>query len=300
MFDISIIIVTFNSVDVITKCLSHIRNDIESLEVEIIIIDNHSEDKTLLEIKQFLSSNKSNPVIKLIENKENLGYAKAVNQGLKIADGDFILLINPDVFIVNGFFRKSIQFLSEEKDTGLIAPQHISLNNDVISSCREFPNHLILLWDIIGLSKLFKKSRVFGRWRMGYFDFKSTKEVDQPMGACLFGKRDIINKIGFMDERFSMFFNDVDWCRRFKEKGYKIIFYPEIKVYHIVGHSVMQKRYAMIFYSHYGFFLYFLKYFKKWWQRLLNVFFGIILFIGVIVRIGILFIKNIVYSVMIC
>jgi len=291
MVDISIIIVTFNSAGVIKKCLSCIKNNIDSFNIELIIIDNNSEDETLAAVKDYFPISQKSPTLRIIENLKNIGYAGGVNQGLRIASGDFILLINPDVFITDGFFNRIVDFFNESSDIGLVAPQHLSMENKIIPSCREFPDHLTLLWEITGLSILFKRSKIFGKWRMGYFDYKSKMEVDQPMGSCLMGRKKVINEIGFMDERFTMFFNDVDWCRRFKENGYKVVFNPEIKMYHLVGHSVMQKRYSMILYSHLAFFLYLQKYYKKWWHRILNILSGIILFTTVFIRIAILLFK---------
>ncbi|NVM03120.1 MAG: glycosyltransferase family 2 protein, partial [Candidatus Helarchaeota archaeon] len=259
--------------------------------IELIIIDNNSEDETLSMVRDFFPISQKNPTLKIIENSENIGYARAVNQGLRIASGDYVLLINPDVFITDGFFKESVDFLTEYRDVGLVAPQHLSMEKRIIPSCREFPDHLTLLWEITGLSILFKNSKIFGRWRMGYFDYKSKREVDQPMGSCLMGRKKVVDEIGFMDERFTMFFNDVDWCRRFKENGFKVVFNPEIKVYHILGHSIKQKKFSMIFYSHFAFFLYLQKYYKKWWQRILNILSGVILFNTALVRIIILFFK---------
>ena len=291
MVDISIIIVTFNSAGVIKKCLSCIKNNIVSFNVELIIIDNNSEDETLAVVEDIFPISKKSPTLRIIENSKNIGYAGGVNQGLRIASGDFILLINPDVFITDGFFNRIIDFFDESRDIGLVAPQHLSMGNKIIPSCREFPDHLTLLWEITGLSILFKRSKIFGKWRMGYFDHKSKMEVDQPMGSCLMGRKKVINEIGFMDERFTMFFNDVDWCRRFKENGYKVVFNPEMKVYHLVGHSVMQKRYSMILHSHLAFFLYLQKHYKKWWHRILNILSGIVLFTTAFIRIVVLLFK---------
>jgi len=127
---------------------------------------------------------------------------------------------------------------------------------------------------------------------MGYFDHTYKKGVDQPMGACLIARKEVIDAIGLMDERFRMFFSDVDWCIRCKEKGFKIVFNPDIKVYHILGHSVMKKRVKMILSSHFAFFLYLQKYFKKRHQCFLNYFFGILLFIGAFTRIILLLMKK--------
>ena len=285
MVAISIIIVTFKSADLIEKCLSCIKKNENSFKIELVIIDNNSNDDTLLNIRKFSSQNHRNLTIKVIENSENTGFAYAVNQGLTEACGDFILLLNPDVFLFNGFLKQAVGSLNEDCEMGLIAPQHLSLKNEIIPSCREFPGYSILLWEITGLSILFNRSKIFGRWRMGYFDHKSVREVDQPMASCLLGKKEVIDKIGPMDERFTIFFNDVDWCRRFKEKGYKVIFNPEIKIYHLVGHSVRQKKYSMILHSHFEFYLYLKKYYKKWWHKLLNLLSGSVLFVTAFIRI---------------
>lgn len=289
MIDISVIIVAYNSADVIERCLSEIRTNADSLVVEVILIDNNSQDNTLPVVRQFSSDIKSGLILHIIENQNNYGYTYAVNQGLKKAGGKIIMLLNPDVFLTDGFLTKSVSLLNEGNNTGFIAPQHISLENKIIPSCREFPDYSALLWEITLLSRVFKKSKVFGKWRMCYFDHTYKRDVDQPMGACLIGKKETVDKIGLMDERFKMFFSDVDWCRRCAELGLERTFNPDIKVHHIVGHSVRQRKVLMILSSHYAYFLYLQKYFNKRGQKIINYIFGVILFVSALLRI--LFLK---------
>lgn len=284
MSDVSIIIVTYNSADVIKTCLSRIRDNAYSLQVEVILVDNNSQDDTLAVVEQFSRDIQGTLILHIIRNQKNIGYAPAVNQGLRKMNSNIVILLNPDVFLTDNFLSKVCSFLT--RDTiGFIAPQHLALDNTVVPSCREFPDYLTFVWDITGLSRLLKNSEIFGKWRMGYFDHTYRRDVDQPMGACLIAKKETIDLIGQMDEQFVMFFSDVDWCKRCEVNNLKRIFEPDLKVHHIVGHSIQQKKQRMILSSHYAYFLYLRKYFTKWWQQILNYIFGVLLLITALLRI---------------
>ncbi|RKY86726.1 hypothetical protein DRQ09_05680 [candidate division KSB1 bacterium] len=125
---------------------------------------------------------------------------------------------------------------------------------------------------------------------MGYFDHKTQREVQQPMGACLFTTKKVVDKVGFFDERFKMFFSDVDWCYRVHKAGYKIVFLPVAKVIHYQGHSINKNRFRMIIQSHRDFYLYYKKYFKN---RIVNFLYMIILVITVPPRFLIVLIQKI-------
>lgn len=285
--NLSIIIVTYNSGSFIEKCLLSIKENNPLSPCEVIIVDNASTDDTTSLVNSFikdLTDQKDNSYI-LIQNRENAGYAAANNQALRLAKGGYIMLLNPDTELMPNSTSILKSYLETHPDTAITAPQMLNPHGEIQPSCRNFPDHLSLLFEITGLSYLFKKNSLFNRWKMGYFDHEELMEVNQPMGSCIMIKRKAFEDVGYMDEQFEMFFNDVDWCRRFKEQGWKIVFIPDAKVKHYSGSSINMQKPEMIFKSHQGFYRYFKKYYRKLWYLPLNAVAGIILLISAPVRV---------------
>lgn len=275
---LSIIIVTWNSEEFIKKCLESIFNSKGSIDFEVMVIDNASQDGTIKIINEFKSE------VKLICNQKNLGYAKGNNQGIEIARGEYILLLNPDVELKEKCLQLMLDFMEEHKEIDALGPQLLNLNGTIQPSGREFPDFSILLWEISGLSFLFPKSRIFGRWRIGYFDFQTSREVDQPMGSCLLLRRKILERVGVLDENFPIFFNDVDLCYRIKKSGGKLYFFPEAKTFHYKGGSTQKVKPAMIASAHLSFFKFLFKYKKGILNKILVYFSGAVLLLTVLFR----------------
>jgi GT2 family glycosyltransferase len=234
-----------------------------NLSLEIIVVDNNSFDKTGRIVEQFY------PQVNLIQNKKNLGYAKANNQGIEEVRGEYILLLNPDTQVLEDALSLMYEFMEENPKIGALGPKLLNPDKSVQASCREFPTFSTLVWEFSGLSRLFPKSKIFGRWKMGYFDFDKPREVDQPMGSCLMLRRKTLDDVGIFDENFGMFFNDVDLCFRIKKRGWKIYFYPEAKVIHHKGASTKKAKAKMIWLSHLAFYEFFKKHKTGLTNRLL-------------------------------
>lgn len=261
---LSVIIVTWNSSNCIEDCLESLGGEDPNLEV--IVVDNDSQDGTQKIVREKF------PWVRLIENSENLGYAKANNQGIEQSTGEYILFLNPDTRFSRQTISKLMEFIQTHKEVGAVAPQLLNRDLSIQPSCREFPTLKILFWEFLGLSYLFPRSRTFGRWRMGYFDHRSLREVDQPMASCLLVPRKVLDEIGVFDERFPMFMNDVDLCYRIKKAGWPIIFFPEAKVIHWLGESTRKAKPKMIISSHRSIYHYFKKHHPSWVNELLGGF----------------------------
>jgi len=277
---VSVIIVTWNSSKCIDECLARLGRD--SSDVEVLVVDNNSQDGT-----QEIVSDRF-PWVRLIRNSENLGYAKANNQGIDESSGEYVLFLNPDVILNDQALPKMIALAQTNPEVGALAPQLLYPDLTVQPSCRAFPTLRMMVWEFLGLSHLFPKSKTFASWRMGYFDHTSIREVDQPMGSCLMVPRRVLTQVGIFDDHFPMFMNDVDLCYRIKKAGLPILFFPEASAIHRLGESTSKVKPKMIISSHRSIY----RYFKKHHPSLMNEFLGSLLVVAAFVRVALLKLKS--------
>ena len=261
--DLSIIIVTYNNEASIRSCLNSLPW--ETVNFNACLIDNRSTDTTISIIEEF-GRKLSKDRLVLISNNRNIGYAGGINQGLELCTGEFIMLLGPDTAALPGSFAKLLLFMQSNRKAGIAAPQLINKNGEVQPSCRRFPTYKDLIIELSGLPRLFPK-KFRPAWKMWDFDHRTRAEVDQPEASCLIVRRAAFKDVGFMDEQFPIFFNDVDWCRRYKKNGWKIFFFPEARIEHLRGGSILSNRVPMIWKSHQGFYRYFRKYSDKQQQK---------------------------------
>ncbi|MDD4995902.1 MAG: glycosyltransferase family 2 protein [Patescibacteria group bacterium] len=232
---LSIIIVSWNVKALLERCLDSVFRNLNDLEAEILVVDNNSQDGS----QEYLKSRQSYN-LKIILNNRNFGFSQANNQALKQAKGEYILFLNPDTEIIDDVCRQAIQLLQQNKDWGLIGCQLIGPDNRIQSSVRTFPsvgNQLILL---LKLQYLLPGLRTLKRYFRQDFNYDQIAEVDQVAGAFMMTKKEVLEQIGSFDERFHLWFEDVDFCYRLKQVGYKIIYYPRRKVIHYGGQSFNQ------------------------------------------------------------
>ncbi len=246
---VGVLIVTYNSEADISACLDSVKTA-SSSPVHVVVVDNASVDKTTALIEQ------SHPTVTLIRNSENRFYAAANNQGLPHALRPFVLLLNPDVVLPVGGIDAMVQLLDRHPGHAAVAPMLQGVDGRRQASLRELPRLDTLWFDLLGLSFLFPHSRTFGRWRMGYFDGRTQRDVLQPMASCLLVRREVLTALGLFDERFPMFFNDVDWCHRVHQAGWKITYTPDIIARHRGGASTRQRKLRMIWMSHFAYYRY--------------------------------------------
>jgi GT2 family glycosyltransferase len=278
---LSAIVVTWNSAEHIGECLRSLREAWPSAQV--IVVDNASRDRTVEVLRREF------PDVCLIQNTGNLGYARANNQGIERSNGEYLLFMNPDTRMREGL-EMMIDYLAAHAETGAISPQLLNSDLTIQQSCREFPTLTSLLWEFTGLSRLFPGGRWFGRWKMGYFDHRSQREVDQPMASCLLVPRRVCELVGRFDERFPMFMNDVDLCYRIKNANLSIVFFPDAKAIHLLGGSTRKAKARMILSSHWSIYRYFKKHHPSW----LNEPLGAVLLVSALLRITFLRVRRFV------
>ncbi|MBN1154760.1 glycosyltransferase family 2 protein [candidate division KSB1 bacterium] len=279
--DISAIIVTYNSGHEIRECLSSLILSLKSYIAEIFIIDNASTDSTLQVVKLF---QEKYAFISFIKNESNYLYTHAINQGLSLAKGQFVLLLNPDTVVPETTFASLIPEFSDDEKLAVVAPQFHNSDGSIQPSCRRFPKHRDILFHLMGLNYLFPRSKLFNGWKMGDFDHKTKKYVEQPQGAFILVRAEAIKTIGFLDQQFPMFFSDVDWCHRFILDDWKIAFIPTVAIVHHQGRSVFRQRIPMIWSSHKSFYLYFKKYYPSGIWPFVNAVTGLLLSLMAAVR----------------
>ncbi len=279
---LSVLVVTYNSGDTIQSCLESVLSELNQISGEVIVVDNHSTDDTP-DILQSLSDEHANLNIQL--NPVNRGFAIGNNQALAKAQGAQILILNPDTFLQTGVLKGLLEELEKDEQIGIVAPQLQFPDGRIQKTCRRFPRHSDVIYNVFGLAYFFPGSKIMNRWKMGDFDHKTRCQVDQPAGAALLIKGSLFRELGGFDSNFPMFFNDVDLCKRVKDQGHEIWYLPEYVIKHVGGGSVNQVKLKMTLSSQVSFFRYFEKHFTRLYQQPMNFLVGVLLYLSLIPRI---------------
>jgi|WetSurMetagenome_2_1015567.scaffolds.fasta_scaffold05961_5 GT2 family glycosyltransferase len=230
--DVSIVIVNWKVKDLLRQCLSSIGGATHDLLLEVIVVDNNSGDGSSEMIRQEF------PDVRLIANTENAGFARANNQGIAISRGRYILLLNPDTIVIGKSIPAMAAFLDGNREAGAVGPKIRFPDGTIQYTCaRNLPSLLTGFLDLSGLSYKFPKGRVTGSWQMGYWDHNDERDVDAISGACMMVKREVIDRIGLLDEKYFMYGEDIDWCFRIKRGGWKIRYLPTAEITHFAGQS---------------------------------------------------------------
>ncbi len=246
MIDLSIVIVNWNTKDFLLQCLESICQTVRRGSWEILMIDNGSSDGSGEAAK------KSFPSIQLIENGINLGFAKAVNQGLQQSSGRNILLLNPDVRLKGGAIERVLYFMETHSEVGVSGGQLLNEDGSKQNSIANFPSLATELLNKSLLKRMLPK-RFPGKGR----NYSEPIEVDSVIGACMMVRREAMEQVGLLDEDYFLFLEETDWCYRMKRAGWKVYHLPEVEIYHFQGKSaeVEKKRAKVEYYrSRYHFF----------------------------------------------
>jgi O-antigen biosynthesis protein len=243
---LSVVIVSYNVQSFLKQCLNSIYQSDNIDNFEIIVVDNYSFDNTVKMIKT------EYPNVKLVENDKNLGFAKAVNIGVKLSTAKNICLINPDSLIKKDTLDVMLNYLQNNDDVGVVGCKVLDSDGKLqLASRRNFPKPLVALPKLLGLSRLFPKSKLFGQYNQTFVDDSITQEVDAVSGSCMMFPLFIYDKIGGFDERYFMYFEDTDFCFETKNAGYKVVYHPETQIIHYKGESLKHAPFNTIdvFYS---------------------------------------------------
>jgi GT2 family glycosyltransferase len=245
--DLSLILVNWNTRDLLRQCLTSVREAlaVSSLRAEVIVVDNASNDLSAVMVEAEF------PEFRLVANHENRNYAAGNNQGIAAAEGTFLLLLNPDTEVPIGGLDALVAYLRENPRVGAVSPALVYRDGQVQDSVRGFPTPLAILGEMTGLARLYPEGPL-GAYRPRALPMDRPTAVDQPMASAFMIRRSALEEVGTFDERFPLFFNDVDLCYRLKAAGWEIQYDPRVQVVHVGGASTRQVRPQAILASHAG------------------------------------------------
>ncbi len=260
MIEISVIIVSFNVKKYLEQSLRSIMAALRGMSSEVIVVDNGSRDGSVSMIRRRF------PEVLIIDNKDNLGFARATNQALKRIRGRAVCLINPDTVVREDTFRLCLKYLNDHEDVGVVGCKIINPDGTLQLSCRRsFPTPFIALTKVFGLSRLFPWSRVFGRYNLTYLDPDETVEVDAVSGSFMIVRKSVVDDVGMLDENFFLYGEDLDWCYRIKERGWKIVYYPAAQIIHYKGRSTQEAEFNSLHFFYEAMHLFVKKHFRSGW-----------------------------------
>jgi len=234
--DLSIVILNYNTPEHLRTCLESLRVEGSTsvsggaIQAEVFVVDNASTDGSAEMVAQ------ESPWVRLVRSPRNGGFAYGNNQALELAVGDAILVLNPDTLLPRGGIAQLMAKLGQHPEAGVVGPKLLKPDGSIHLACRRsFPTPSVAFYRLSGLSRLFPNSPRFGRYNLTFVDPDQPIEVDSVCGACLLVRRNVVERVGFLDERFFMYGEDLDWCLRTRQAGWTVRYEPSIVVQHQHG-----------------------------------------------------------------
>lgn len=223
---LSIVILNYKSAGLLRQCLKSIDVLRLPFEHEVIVVDNASHDGCAEMVKKLF------PSVHCIQSEKNLGYAGGNNLGLRAATGEYILVINPDILMLTTNLGGMIDYLRAHPEIGILGPKLINPDGSLQYSCYRFPGFFMPFYRRTFIGTLPGFRQRVGDYLMQDWDHQHTRPVDWILGGCFLMPRSALQKIGYLDERFFMYFDDIDYCRRAWESGFQVVYYAESEVVH--------------------------------------------------------------------
>jgi GT2 family glycosyltransferase len=236
VLDLSVCIVSYNTRRLLRDCVASIYKHVHSIKFEAIVVDNASSDGSPDEIRRLY------PQVRIIENLVNVGFARANNQAIEHSCGRYVLLLNSDTVAMPGTLDALVSFMDAHPEAGAAGGKLVNPDGttQVGFNVRSLPSLKVLCYQLLLLDRLLPNSPVMRRYWMSDWDHSDVREVEQPAGTCLIVRRKTIDQVGLMDESFFYWYEDVDWCLRIRNGGWKIFYIPQAQVIHYGGKSSEQ------------------------------------------------------------
>lgn len=265
MVDLSIIIVSYNTAELLRGCLRSVIDGLNNASdalpdgYEIIVVDNASPDGSAAMVRAEF------PQVQLIQNDANAGFAAANNQAIRQSNGRYLLLLNPDTIVFKDAIPKLVAFLDSNPTVGMVTGKLLNPDGTFQHGSFRFPNLWMSFFDFFPLNHRLIGSRLNGRYPPSAY--RSPFEIDHPLGACMLVRREVVEQVGPLSEEFFMYCEEIDWCMRIKRAGWHIYCQPEAKIVHFVAQSTQQFRERMFVELHRSRFLLFKKHYSIFFQR---------------------------------
>lgn len=238
--DVSIVIVNWNTKDILRDCLVSVYEQTDDIEFETIVIDNASSDGSAEMVKSEFSQ------VVLIGNDENKGFAAANNQGFEIAKGRYVLMLNSDTIVLNEAIQKTVAFADIHGEAAAVGCRILNKDMTLQPSCFMFPSILNLLLSVSYLYKMFPENRFFAREKMGWWERDDIREVDVITGCFILARKEAMDEVGHLDEEYFIYGEETDWCWRFRKAGWVNLFTPDAQIIHLGGASSKSVRGPML------------------------------------------------------
>lgn len=229
--DLSVIIVSWNARSFLLECLRSVKQETAPYNTEIIVVDNASTDGSCDAVRTKF------PDVELIRNSENLGFAKANNIGIGKSSGKYVCLVNSDVTVMKDCIVRMAYYLDAHPEIGMLGPKIRNSDGSLQSSCRGFPTLWNNLCRALALDTFFPRLKLFGGKMMKYWMHDEIRSVDVLSGCFWMVRREALDEVGLLDERFFIYAEDIDWCRRFHKTGWDVVLFPYAEAVHFGGAS---------------------------------------------------------------
>jgi GT2 family glycosyltransferase len=242
---LSVVIVNYNVKYFLEQCLLSVQKAMKKVDGEIFVVDNNSVDGSVEMVREKF------PLVNIVANKKNLGFAKANNQAIRMAKGEFILLLNPDTVVEDDTFEKVLAFMDAHPDAGGLGVKMLDGSGKFLpESKRGLPTPATAFYKIFGLSALFPHSRRFSKYHLGYLSEDEIHRVDILAGAFMLLRKSVLDKVGLLDEDFFMYGEDIDLSYRITKAGYFNYYFPQTRIIHYKGESTRKSsvNYVLVFY----------------------------------------------------
>lgn len=233
--NLSIVLVHYKAPKFLSQCIKSITLKHPELEENFVIVDNSPSQKTSKWIKS------SFPKARYIPSRENVGYAKAVNWGINNTVTDYVLILNQDIVVRNDALQKMMDYMNENHDIGVLAAKQTNQDSSIQYTCREFPTPGIIVFRRTFLGKFKSSKEKLSKFLMEKWDHSEVRDVDWVQGSCMLIRKKALKEVGLMDERFFFYFEDIDWCRRFWKKGWRVVYYPYAEMLHYYTRQSAEK-----------------------------------------------------------
>jgi len=254
----SIIIVSYNGREYLRRCLASVLQHTQADDCEVVVVDNASRDGSAdLVAAEF-------PSVRLLRRPNNAGLSKALNEGIRLSRGDMVVLLNPDVELRDNPFPAMMRYLREHPEVGVLGPRIMDDDGSLQLSCRRFPTFSVVFFNRYSLlTRFFPRNPLSTRYLMTNFDHTRTAEVDWLSLACWMAPHRLFDEVGFLDEGYFLYNEDVDFCQRVRRAGRKVVYFPEVSLVHHIGGSTSTLPNRSVIERHRSMWRYYRKYMRR-------------------------------------